>query len=292
MKRERIIPFLIFVSIIILISFFIEVPKKTAAFSFYQPFGGKIEEYKEKSDAKCVKDVLDKLDEILKPINNAIQKAIYSATSALAAQACALIASPCAGAAGIGYPICYAACMGGYTAAVENTKIKLTFGGELKIGPPKPATVGILDPGISLQVVFFNINLDLSDILEKFNVKPPFLAKIYGYGYYKIKSGEENKIWALGDSFDIHQCDKIPAGTIGEPLKKICENVIVKGINQVFGDKKNEDLENKNKLDKGEMSQEDYDKAHSEYLDYINNCPLFNLLNQMGTSKKPLSISP
>jgi len=228
-----------------------------AGVSPYQSFGGKVEEYKPVSDAACVKNSCDKINE---PIRSAIKNAISGPVGGL----CAGVASACTIIPVVGNAACYAACYKLVTDAVAGT-VNICSVEEMRVGPPKPALVGILNLGVikvSIDVpIPFLPDIHITDIkINLVNLIPGVGDIVPDAKIYDFKDYETEGVWVLGNSLNLVKL--CGGGNSDNPLaKKICDNPITQAMTGALGG-----------ISGGDVAS----------------CPLLNLLNKVGTSKASL----
>lgn len=247
---------------------FLPTTGRAGASSLYTPFGGRVQEYLQKSEARCVKNTCGE-------ISNQVQNVIRGAIEGPAAGLCAVISTPCAAVFLVGYGVCFAACNGAIMAAVE--AINVCDVEEIKVGPPKKASVGILNIGtVNINLLgIVKFKLKLSELLPDISVLTP---KIYEHKNYKTAGS-----WVLGDSLNIlNLCGLADKGTSG-----LCKNKIIKTFTGLLakGQKGAGDEAHKNAVNSGDSAEKAEVARKEAESDYATSCPLLNLLHQVGTSK-------
>jgi hypothetical protein len=266
------------------ISFFGQVAQ---AASFYTPFGGRVEAYIPQSEAPCIKNTCGLLE---KPVETAVKKAIAGPVASI----CSGVSIPCSVIPLLGNAACFAACVEAINKAVENS-ISLCAVEEIRVGPPKPASVGILHigdlkieitiripPKIGPKLFSVNLGLPLGKLLPVFDFIPD--ARLYKYADYKTEGN-----WVLGDSLNLLNACKVGETVTEAAPPPVCKMAITKAVLKVLGEgqKASGDEAYKAAIQNGasaEAAEEARKKAAGEY---ILSCPLLNLVHQMGTSRAP-----
>jgi hypothetical protein len=289
-RKNGVVVFFSFLAGIILVgSIFVGAVKAKAA-SLYTPFGGRVEKYIPQSQAACVTNTCGKLSE---PVRAAVKSAIAGPVNAL----CASVSLACSFIPLVGNAACLAACIYEINKAVDDS-INLCSVEEIRVGPPKPASVGILRlgelkinvgvrpsvPGVGIglgpriNIVSFKLNLvrllpGASDFIPD--------AKVYLYGDYKTEGN-----WVLGDSLNLLNC---PLGEGDSKAPAICKNPITSVVLKVLGGGQKEvgEAAYKKAIESGASLGDAAKARQSAEADFAATCPLLNLVHQIGTSKNP-----
>ncbi len=258
--------------------------QKTQAASLYTPFGGSIEEYIPQSEAQCVKNSCGKLNE---PVQKAVKELIAAPRDAI----CSSVSALCTFIPLIGNIACYAACVEAINQAVEDS-INVCSVEEIRVGPPRPASVGILRVGeltinvgvrvppiVGPRINITSFKLNLGQLLTGvFDFIPD--AKIYKHGEYK-KEGN----WVIGDSLNL--LNACGLGKSDKEMPAVCKNVVAKAVISVLnvGQKEAGEAAYKEAIGRGVPEEEAQQIRKEAELDYARSCPFLNLLRQIGTSR-------
>lgn len=285
MKRAAHLVFSILVVAMLVVSAFFSDTIKAEAVGLYTPFGGKVIEYKEVSDAKCVTATCG-------TINETVHRVVWGAVQGPAFGICSSVSAVCNVIPGLGQAACTATCMSIVKDAVDS--INVCGMEEVKVGPPREAAVGIFNigtanielktprpPGLSLfglpfpQITLVSFKLKLSSLLPDLSVLNP---EVYDYGDYKTTGR-----WVLGDSLNVLNMCGLGENKTGG----ICGNLIIKNLTRLLGDGRDEagDKAKKDALDAGKSEDEAAAAGEAAKVDYIKDCPLLNLMHRVGTSR-------
>ncbi|MFA6397779.1 MAG: hypothetical protein WDK96_02965 [Candidatus Paceibacterota bacterium] len=259
-NRKLIITPLIIISLLFSPLFF-SFTKKVDAAGYYTPFGGKVEEYKESSDADCVTDTCGE-------INTEVQDVIREAVNGVLTTVYTFLATL----------VPYGTIASAALALLVNgliEGIKVCDVEEITVGPPKGASIGILNLGVLdfnfMGMDIFTINLGS---LLNFSVISP---KIYDHDKHK-----EEGYWVLGNSLNIKKlCE-------GDDAPDICDNAIADIIldNVGSGQDAAGSEAYQTAIDSGSTEEEAQQSSTDAEEEYANDCPLLNLMNQVGSSPK------
>ena len=233
-------------------------PQHAEAASLYTPFGGKVISYKPKSDAACVKTTCGTLNKTIRVPIKAAADAVLTAT-------------------GVGVALIPVA-----HAIID--KIDACSVEEIKIGSPKPATIGILKFGrilVEPRLFWFAgprvkvLDASVSDLLGL-----PVLDPIIHDRGNHTRLGA----WVLGDSLDLLKACELASGDSRKP--PICSHTFLKPVLSVLreGKKKIMGDARQETLDAGGTPNEAEEAAKKAGLDYVMNCPFLNLAHRIGSN--------